>query len=167
MKQFFRLMPVAVLAVLLSGCGSWSKKPGEPGGEGGAQTSGYSGNGADGGRYGSGYGNGDPLSQRVIYFEYDSSEIRAEFKPVVRAHAEKLRASGGRITLEGHSDERGSREYNIALGERRAQSVRQLMMSAGLSGSQIRTISYGEERPVVRGADGQSMAQNRRVELNY
>jgi peptidoglycan-associated lipoprotein len=165
MNLSLRLLGVGLLALALAGCGSWSKKgSGSGSGSGdGAQTSGLGGSGGGDGRAGS----GDPLSQRIIYFEYDSSDVQAQFRSVINAHAQSLRSSGRSVALEGHSDERGSREYNIALGERRAQSVKRLMVAAGLSPSQISTISYGEERPAVQGPEGVSMAKNRRVELRY
>lgn len=166
MKFSMKFIGMSVLVLLLAGCGSWSKKDGSAegaGGADGAQTSGLSGAGVSGG-YG---GSGDPLSQRIIYFDYDSADVKSEFRAVISAHARSASASGKRMVLEGHSDERGSREYNIALGERRANTVKRLMVAAGLAPGQIRTISYGEERPAVQGVDGQSMAQNRRVEIVY
>ncbi len=109
-----------------------------------------------------------PLSVRVIYFEYDSSEIKSEYRVAIEAHSAYLNQNAGtKITLEGHADERGSREYNLALGERRAQSVKQQMMLLGVSSSQIRLVSYGEERPAVDGHDASSWEQNRRVEILY
>ena len=109
-----------------------------------------------------------PLSIRVIYFDYDSSEIQAEYRSAVEAHAAYLiRNPNTSITLEGHADERGSREYNLALGERRSLSVREQMGLLGVSASQIRIVSYGEERPAVDGHDDYSWQQNRRVEILY
>ena len=109
-----------------------------------------------------------PLAARTIYFEFDSSDIRASERDTVEAHARYLSEhSGASITLEGHADERGSREYNVALGERRANSVRQLMTLLGASGQQIRTVSYGEERPAATGHDEASWRLNRRVEIIY
>ncbi len=109
-----------------------------------------------------------PLYVRVIYFEYDSSEIQAQYRPTVEAHAAFLaRNPGISVTLEGHADERGSREYNLALGERRAESVKQQMIVLGATASQIRVVSYGEERPAVDGHDEASWGQNRRVEFVY
>ena len=109
-----------------------------------------------------------PLSVRVIYFDYDSANIREEFRETVAAHAGYLAANPATsVTLEGHADERGSREYNLALGERRALSVRRQLVLLGASAGQIRTVSYGEERPVVDGHDEQSYGLNRRVELIY
>lgn len=109
-----------------------------------------------------------PLSVRIIYFEYDSSEIRSEYRSTIEAHAAYLsQNSGTTITLEGHADERGSREYNLALGERRAQAIKQQMTLLGVSSSQIRLVSYGEERPEIDGHDEASWQQNRRVEILY
>jgi peptidoglycan-associated lipoprotein len=107
------------------------------------------------------------LKQRsVIYFDYDSSEIRAEFLQVVAAHAAYLaKYPKARVRLEGHTDERGSREYNIGLGERRAQAVRRALQLQGVNEAQIATVSYGEERPAVAGTDDSAYAQNRRVEI--
>jgi peptidoglycan-associated lipoprotein len=109
-----------------------------------------------------------PLSVRVIYFEYDSSEIRSEYRSAIEAHSAYLsQNSSTSITLEGHADERGSREYNLALGERRAQAIKQQMVLLGASSSQIRLVSYGEERPEIDGHDESSWQQNRRVEILY
>ena len=109
-----------------------------------------------------------PLAERTIYFEFDSSDVRASQRATAEAHARYLSENpGASITLEGHADERGSREYNIALGERRANSVRQLMTLLGAAGQQIRTISYGEERPAATGHDESSWRLNRRVEIVY
>jgi len=109
-----------------------------------------------------------PLSVRIIYFDYDSSDIRSEYRPAIEAHAGYLAANSGVIvTLEGHADERGSREYNLALGERRAQSVKRQLVLLGASAGQIRLVSYGEERPAVDGHDEASWQQNRRVEILY
>ncbi len=104
----------------------------------------------------------------IIYFDYDRAEIKAEFVPIVTAHAKYLNTSStNKIRLEGHSDERGSREYNIGLGERRAQAVRRALMLQGVTEAQITTVSYGEERPAVQGSDESAYAKNRRVELVY
>jgi len=109
-----------------------------------------------------------PLSQKVVHFDFDSAAIRAEDRPSLEAHAQYLAAHpNASVILEGHADERGSREYNIGLGERRAKSVRQLLTLLGASDGQVQTISYGEERPVALGHDETAWAQNRRVRLNY
>jgi peptidoglycan-associated lipoprotein len=108
------------------------------------------------------------LSVRVIYFEYNSSEIKSEYRSTIEAHSSYLSQNPDTsITLEGHADERGSREYNLALGERRAQSIKQQMLILGASSSQIRLVSYGEERPAIDGHDESSWQQNRRVEILY
>jgi peptidoglycan-associated lipoprotein len=163
MKFSMKWVGMGLLVLLLAGCGSWSKKTGAEAGADGAQTSGLDGSGV-GGRYGD---SADPLSKRIVYFDYDSSEVQSRYRSVINAHAQGIASSGKHLTLEGHSDERGSREYNIALGERRAETVKRLMVAAGASPGQIATISYGEERPAVQGVNGQSMAQNRRVEIVY
>jgi len=107
-------------------------------------------------------------ARSVIYFEYDSSEIRSEYVQVVAAHAAYLtKFPTARVRLEGHTDERGSREYNIGLGERRAQTVRKALQLQGVADAQVATVSYGEERPAVEGSDEAVYAQNRRVELAY
>ena len=104
----------------------------------------------------------------IVYFDYDRAEIKPEFVPVVAAHAKYLNGNPQRkVRLEGHSDERGSREYNIGLGERRAQAVRRALMLQGVTENQITTVSYGEERPAVQGSDETAYGKNRRVELVY
>lgn len=109
-----------------------------------------------------------PDSVRTIYFEFDKSNVRPEFMPVIAAHGKLLVSNSSRkVKLHGHADERGSREYNIALGERRALSVRRLLMGHGVSADQISMISYGEERPAVLGHDESAWSKNRRVEIHY
>jgi len=111
---------------------------------------------------------GSPLSVRIIYFEFDSSEIQSQFRETIEAHAVFLVANPGVVVaLEGHADERGSREYNLALGERRSRTVKRQMTLLGVPSSQIRTTSYGEERPAVEGHDEFAWSQNRRVEIIY
>ena len=116
-----------------------------------------------------GPGQGDgPLSRLVIYFDFDRSEIRSDFNDMLRAHGAFLVENGSRnVRLEGHADERGSREYNIGLGQQRALAVRRVLMLQGASGDQLNLVSYGEERPVVFGSDESSYSLNRRVELVY
>lgn len=104
----------------------------------------------------------------VIYFDFDHSEIRAEYASIISAHARHMAAFGAaRIRLEGHTDERGSREYNIALGERRAQTVRRALMLQGAGDGQLTTVSYGEERPAAEGSEEAAYEKNRRVEILY
>ena len=108
------------------------------------------------------------LAQRKIYFDFDRSEIRPEFRDVIAAHAEFLANNPlAAVTLEGHCDERGTREYNMALGERRANSVMELLTLQGASRSQIKSISYGEERPEELGHNESAWAKNRRVVMVY
>ncbi len=109
-----------------------------------------------------------PLSQRVIYFEFDSSEVAEQDREFVAAHAAILAANPHvKVSIEGHADERGAREYNIGLGEKRSQSVRRLMEFQGVLPAQITTVSYGEEKPAVEGHDESAWSMNRRVELVY
>jgi peptidoglycan-associated lipoprotein len=104
----------------------------------------------------------------VVYFDYDSAELKSESAAVVAAHAKYLSTSSSlKLRLEGSTDERGSREYNVGLGERRAQSVRKALLLQGVAESQITTLSYGEERPAVDGHDEAAWAKNRRVEFAY
>lgn len=109
-----------------------------------------------------------PISRRVIYFEYDSSNILAEDQDLLIAHAGYMTANPGLgATLEGHADERGSREYNIGLGDRRVQAVRRMLELQGVSPEQINTVSYGEEKPAVEGHSDTAWRMNRRVEIIY
>ncbi len=111
---------------------------------------------------------GGLLDQRVVYFDFDKSEVRASDLDIVNAHARYLASNPQqRIRLEGHTDARGTREYNIGLGERRGQAVRRLLMLQGASDGQVMTVSFGEERPAVDGDEEASFTQNRRVELVY
>ena len=108
------------------------------------------------------------LAKRVVYFEFDESVILDQDRPILEAHSQYLAENpGAAVTLEGHTDERGTREYNLALGERRAVAVRQFMSLLGASGQQLRTLSYGEERPAATGHNEEAWALNRRVEIIY
>ncbi len=174
--KYIQVLAVAVLALGVAAC--QKPKQTKPDDQGPATTT------QDGGATTSGVGPGGgaggttltPQQQalaaikdrNIVYFDYDSSEIRAEFVEVVTAHAAYLvKYPTARVRLEGHTDERGSREYNIGLGERRAQVVRRALMLQGVSEAQITTVSYGEERPAAPGSDEAAYAQNRRVELVY
>jgi peptidoglycan-associated lipoprotein len=106
--------------------------------------------------------------QTVFYFDFDKSAVQAQGLADLERHAQFLSSNPAvSVRLEGHADERGTREYNIALGERRAKAVARVLMVNGVSASQIETISYGEEKPAVLGHNDQSWAENRRVELKY
>jgi peptidoglycan-associated lipoprotein len=118
---------------------------------------------------------GDPLhdpsnilSKRSVYFEYDSNAVKDEYRNLVQAHAKYMGDKrDSKIRIEGNCDERGSREYNLALGQRRAESVKRMMTVLGVQDSRIETVSYGEEKPVAQGHDEQSWAQNRRADIRY
>ncbi len=117
----------------------------------------------------SGAAGGGPAGvANVIYFDFDRSDIRPEYASLINSHAKYLAGSSGiKIRVEGHTDERGSREYNIALAERRAQAVRRALMLQGAGDAQLTTVSYGEERPATAGSDESAYEKNRRVELVY
>jgi len=117
---------------------------------------------------GRGLGATGALARTVIYFDFDKSEIKPEFAEVVTAHARNFSSHPNlRLKLEGNTDERGTREYNIGLGERRAQAVRRALMLQGVAESQLSTVSFGAERPAAEGDDEAAWAKNRRVELVY
>ncbi len=177
---------LAITLVLLSGCSSTEEKSGglADGSQGGVNTSGAGdsalsgselggGNGANGaGGYGAdgmnAGGHGGPNGTKTIYFMYDSSQVQEEFVPVIAAHAQSLQSNASQhVIVEGHADERGSREYNIALGERRAKAVARMMTMQGASDSQIEVVSYGEEKPAATGHDESAWQLNRRAEIDY
>ncbi|TPW16072.1 MAG: peptidoglycan-associated lipoprotein [Halothiobacillaceae bacterium] len=182
MRGWVKLSMLFLLAgVVLSGCSSVPKE-GEAAvsGEGSAATSDSSGNNMGGssdtsGVNGSGSASGSdldnpnsPLSKRIIYFDYDSSVVRDEFTSVLEAHARHLADNPDvHVTLQGHGDERGSREYNLGLGDRRANAVAQFLKLTGAKPDQIQVESYGEERPADAGHDESAWQANRRVELVY
>jgi len=108
------------------------------------------------------------IQDTVIYFDFDTARISAKYSESLAAHARRLSGNPGlNVRLEGHADERGSREYNIGLAERRAQAVRQALMLQGVAAAQITTVSYGEERPASQGSDEEAWQLNRRVEIVY
>tara|TARA_B100000029_G_scaffold500748_1_gene572961 strand:- start:1884 stop:2408 length:525 start_codon:yes stop_codon:yes gene_type:complete len=111
---------------------------------------------------------GDPLSRRVVYFEYDSNTLTPEAKRIVEAHANYLISNPDMaLVLEGHADERGTREYNLALGESRSKAVAEIFLGLGVNQDAIRIISYGEERPVDLDQNEAAWSLNRRVEILY
>lgn len=171
-----RLILVLLLAVSvgLSACASKKPKPAAPAAPSDASAAQNNGAGDAGAAAGAGMDDeaagptAGLLATRIVYFDFDSSEIKGSGTDVVASHAKFLAGhSGTRVRLEGHTDERGSREYNIGLGERRAQAVRRALLLQGASDAQISTVSYGEERPAVSGHDETSWAKNRRVEIVY
>ena len=175
MNNWKALIPVCALVV--AGCANQGGTSGDADGMGGA------GAGADGSGVqtwpddGSGTGSAVPIgddraaivmNERTIYFEFDSSEIDDASIEIIKQHGRYLADNPGEsVRLEGHTDERGSREYNIGLGERRSVSVRSVLLVHGAADSQLTTVSYGEERPAALGSDEAAWAQNRRVEIVY
>jgi peptidoglycan-associated lipoprotein len=183
--------PLSVAALiaavlLLSGCPGDTKPDDVPLGADGRDASGvqvspggsgsqFGGQDLGGSGYQGGYGDlgspndpNSPLYERIVYFDYDSSALAPQYQTVVSNHAKYLLSHpSASISLEGHTDERGSREYNLALGEGRAQSVAELMMIEGVSASQIQTLTYGEERAADLGSNESAWAANRRVEIVY
>ena len=174
MKAWDKILLVGLLVVSLAAC-STAKKDEGAGAEAGAPTEQQAGadmrQGAE--QQGTIYANpfedpSNPLSKRTVYFDFDSSEVKLADREIILAHAQYLAAHPEtKVVLEGYTDERGTREYNIALGERRAKAVAQLMLLQGVSQSQIDVISFGEERPIALGHDESAWALNRRVEIVY
>lgn len=150
---------VALLAVLVSACSSTSTEPQASTDTGGVATGAVSGDNLSGSAYDAGG------IDTVFYFDFDQATLRAEARAALTLHAERLRARPVSIRLEGHADERGTREYNMALGERRANAVREFLAVQGVDGSLVEVISYGEESPAVMESNEGSWALNRRVEL--
>jgi len=162
-------------AALLAACGSnvkldevpVSDRSGTAAGAGG-QGSGVDQRGVAGVQV-PGTGSAQPQAlQRVIYFDYDSFEVKSQFAAALEANARYLNANKtARVSLEGHTDERGGREYNLALGQKRAEAVRRSLSLLGVSESQMEAVSFGEEKPAQAGADEAAFSKNRRVEITY
>jgi len=147
---------------MMIGCCSHYTKDGKHRGEYGASTQGAG--------EGSGFAGeeGDLLSKRTIYFDFDRSDINEQDYPVIHAHAHFLKEHSGRhIRVEGHTDEQGSREYNIGLGERRARTVANALISQGVSRHQVSTVSYGKQKPAAEGNDEAAYRANRRAVIVY
>jgi len=110
-----------------------------------------------------------PLSKRSVYFDFDSNAVKDEYRGLIQAHARYLTNDkrDAHIRIEGNCDERGSREYNLALGQRRAEAVKKMMTVLGVGDGRIETVSYGEEKPVAQGHDEAAWAQNRRADIKY
>jgi peptidoglycan-associated lipoprotein len=180
MKKIVSIACLFAAAALLAGCPkkattveppTGSQVPGAGGGGEangeGASTS-TSPLGGDTGTMGGAQGGPNASIGRIIYFDFDKSDIRPEFTAIITANAQYLSAHpGAKLKLEGNTDERGTREYNIGLGERRAQAVRRALMLQGASENQLTTVSFGAERPAAEGDDEAAWAKNRRVELVY
>lgn len=171
-----KVVSLALAALLAAGCAS---KQGETDSQivdpnDGTISSGVNDQGVFGTDYGNEfdasleYGNADQaalLNTTTFYFEFDSSILRQDALVALDAHAADLIKSGRRVVLEGHTDERGTREYNMALGERRAQAAQRYLQLKGVPASQLEVVSYGEESPSASGHDEQAWSLNRRVEL--
>ena len=170
----YKLLLALVAAMSLAACDSTRTLP-DPDPD--DTVYGDAGSGADTGAYDDGsMGEGEFFDSdlsggelsNIIYFEFDSSDLGSEYTDIVQRHAMQLANNpGAEVRLEGHADERGSREYNIGLGERRSQTVRRMLLIQGASASQIQTVSFGEERPASFGSTEQDYALNRRVEIVY
>lgn len=166
MKQWIRFFLITVLATSLFACGTATKKDAADE----QQQQDTRDAARDEGKFtGSPFDDpNNPLSKRTVYFDFDSADIAPEDREVILAHAQYLASHPeAKVVLEGHADERGTREYNIALGERRAKAVSQLMLLSGVAQSQMDIISFGEERPVALEHDESAWRLNRRVEILY
>ena len=182
-----KLMMAAFVALMVAGCSSTppadSGAPiddkggaGTGAATGGASTSGTGTGGVTGAQGGTGTARGgnplrdpsSPLSKRSIYFDFDSFVVKDEYKPTIEAHARYLQQNRPqRMTIQGNTDERGSREYNIALGQKRADAVKRMMTLLGAQEQQIETVSFGKEKPRTQGHDESSWAENRRDDIVY
>ena len=177
MNAIRTVLSVAVSAVFLTACGSNVKLDGDKAGVSTATQ-----NPVDGSKGGGATSGGaastvtsvdltktqtdDAKMQRVIYFDFDSFVVKDEFRGTVDAHAKLLTGDRNkRLSIEGHTDERGGREYNLALGQKRAEAVQRSLVLLGASEKQIEAVSFGKERPAVSGSDEAAWAQNRRAEL--
>ena len=163
----YRVFLISLLAAVLAGCASTSIPDPEPSTESAdADASAY-----DDDRFGRGEALPDVVSTEfgmVIYFDFNQSDLKPEYADLLARHAGRLsNSSRSQVRLEGHGDERGSREYNIGLGERRSQAVRRMLLIQGASTNQLSTVSFGEEQPATIGSDEESYALNRRVEIKY
>ncbi|BEP35729.1 peptidoglycan-associated lipoprotein Pal [Variovorax sp. V59] len=106
--------------------------------------------------------------ERIVYFDYDSYTVKPEFQSLIDGHARFLKANPQRrVSIEGHTDERGGREYNLALGQKRSEAVRRALTLLGVNDSQIEAVSFGKEKPAVQGSGEEVWAQNRRAEIRY
>lgn len=174
-----KLLSGMALVALLAGCASGVKLDDVPVEDKSATSSGASSSGVGSGDSQassvapvladkSGSGIGPVGTAHVVLFDYDSFVVRADARPVIESHARFLQANKQRkATLEGHTDERGGREYNLALGQKRAEAVRRALTLLGVSDSQLEAVSYGKEKPAAEGSDELSLAKNRRVEIRY
>jgi peptidoglycan-associated lipoprotein len=177
MKRFFPSLVFSLaVAATLSGCGSSVKLQDVPVED---RSAGSGGQVKDAAPNSSGVApvqigaaqapaDGPAKTAKIVYFDFDSYIIKPEFQSVIDTHAKYLLASQSRrMAIEGHTDERGGREYNLALGQKRAEAVRRAMGLLGVKDSQVEAVSFGKEKPAAPGLDEASMALNRRAEINY
>jgi peptidoglycan-associated lipoprotein len=166
-----RILPLllGLVAVALVACGgSTTTKPSVEDKSVGTETSGTAAPADVEGKALDGKGKVDLLSKRRVYFAFDSSSVDDQNRAIIEAHAAYLAANKNiKLVLEGHADERGTREYNLALGERRAQAVQRMVKLLGIGADRVKTVSYGEEKPVAMEHDESAWALNRRVEILY
>ncbi|GAB2726200.1 peptidoglycan-associated lipoprotein Pal [Melaminivora jejuensis] len=182
MIQFSLKRTGAALAIvaLVAGCSSGVKLDDVPVEDRGATSTMPAAPGADAGSMGqsgvapvdltqAGQGDGGPVGvARIIYFDFDSYAVRPEYQSVLEGHARFLKAAPGRkVMIEGHTDERGGREYNLALGQKRAEAVRRSLALLGVTDVQMEAVSFGKEKPAVSGFNEDAYSQNRRAELSY
>ena len=180
-----KLIVAAFVALTVVGCSSTptnegsapvedrSGTAGTPGG--GASTSGTGTGGVSGQAGGTTSARGNPLrdpssplSKRSVYFDFDSFNVKDEYKPTIEAHGRYLQQNrSARMTVQGNTDERGSREYNIALGQKRADAVKRMLTLLGAQESQVESVSFGKEKPRAQGHDDSSYAENRRDDILY
>ncbi len=177
MNRFlFSMVSSLVLAATLAGCGSNVKLNDVPVED---RTASSSSAGAGAGASSSGVapvqigssdsaGAGPANTAKIVYFDFDSYVIKPQFQGVIEAHARYLTANKSRkMAVEGHTDERGGREYNLALGQRRAEAVSKALGLLGVAETQVEAVSFGKEKPAATGSDEEAMARNRRAEINY
>jgi peptidoglycan-associated lipoprotein len=173
MRKNYRYLLAAALALVLAGCGS-SVKLNNPPEQAASAATGTQDTGQSTVKQvttDDNAGNnlaGPPGVDQIVYFDFDSFVVKPEYQPVVEAQARYLRADPKRhVVLEGNTDPRGSREYNLALGQKRAEAVRQALTILGVSDAQMEAISYGEEKPAAQGNTEEAYAKDRRVEFSY
>jgi len=177
--MFKRITLAITVAALVAGCSSGVKLDDVPVEDKNA-TSTMGANGANSGNTAQSGVAGVDLSQsgrdaagpvgvsRIVYFDYDSYVIKPEFQSLIEAHSRFLKSSNGRkVMIEGHTDDRGGREYNLALGQKRAEAVRRSLALLGVPDSQMEAVSFGKEKPAVQGNTEDAHSQNRRAELSY
>jgi peptidoglycan-associated lipoprotein len=175
-RILFSIVSAFALAVALAGCGSDVKLNDVPVEDRTASTAqGNAGAGAASSSVApvqidstNAAGAGPANTAKIVYFDFDSYVVKPEFQSVIEAHARYLSANKSRkVAIEGHTDERGGREYNLALGQKRSEAVRRALALLGVADSQVEAVSFGEEKPAAAGHDEESMAKNRRAEFNY